>query len=149
MTDTPTDPITHGPATFLDWLRDHDGGGSVDELEKELRAVIERCRLTGKAGSVSYTIGVSAEGATILIEDRVTAKLPPLPHAGTYFPGRDGRLFDIDPPAQPRLPLSTQAEGLTETRDDAGDGDVSVSVNGSPYRSLRSVEAKLNAGELR
>jgi hypothetical protein len=86
MTDTPR------IRPFADWLREHNGGRTHDELGETLHTLTARVNDTGRKGSITLTISVepmkNAEGM-IVVSDKITTKM--------WFTDDEGNLVRNDP----------------------------------------------------
>ncbi len=110
MSDEPED--TEGdeeePSTFIAWLREDQGGGTLLELDDALREVIQGIAnpRSSHKGSVTLKIAINQSGPTVTTLSEVTAKVPREPRvADVFYTGRDGSLHREDP-LRPRLDFS-------------------------------------------
>lgn len=90
---------------LLDMLRELRAGKTVDELEREMRDLVKRCRDTGKAGELVLKLKIKpirAGEGTYSLKDEIVVKQPQFDRVDTTFFGTpDGKLTRSDPRQRP------------------------------------------------
>ncbi len=96
--------------TFERTLRELRSGLAVSELSEELGKVIEAVRLTGKAGELVLRVKVKPASKgdvnTVLVEDRIDAKLPKPESAQTIFYTTEANGLQRSDPRQTEMKLT-------------------------------------------
>lgn len=92
---------------FIDTLKDIRNGGAVNELDDELRTLVQKVRETGRKGELKLTIAIrpASKGNVdvLMIDDKIEAKAPkPEKGASIVYANADGTLSRKDP-RQPEL----------------------------------------------
>jgi hypothetical protein len=89
-------------------LTEHRGGQTINELSAALRKVAEQVQTSGKAGSVTLKLKMTAAQntcGTLVITDEITAQVPkPTPRGSIFFTDEHHNLVRNDP-NQNELPL--------------------------------------------
>ncbi|MDN5726084.1 MAG: hypothetical protein L0G99_09175 [Propionibacteriales bacterium] len=108
-----TGEVTDEPEirSFDEVLRDLGEGSTNKEMSEAFWDLLQRVQDTGKAGQITLTLAVGADGAgRIAIKDEVKLKLPEFNRPTTaFFIDRNGNATRRDP-NQPVIP------GVTEIR---------------------------------
>lgn len=108
MTDGQTENRTR---PFADFLREHAGGVTHNELSEALQDLVTAVTATHKGGSITLTIAIKPmkeNHDALVVTDKVTVKRPSLDRkASVFFADRDGNLVRDDP-------KQLKFEGLTE-----------------------------------
>lgn len=97
------------PGSFSDVIVNLRGGRLHDELNEQLKEVVNAARATGKAGSLSINLTVKVSGAgsdyTMEVSDKIKQVIPePAKKGSIMFATQEGRLIR-DEPKQETLPL--------------------------------------------
>jgi len=105
---------------FLAFIADIRAGQAVEDYTEQLRELVEECRETGRAGTITLKVTIKPFGkdeSAMRIEDSLTIK-PPKPDtlSSVFFAHGDGRLTRRDP-RQPDLPHLATATDDAETVD--------------------------------
>lgn len=112
-----TNPVTGeivnkpDPRPFDQTLREIGEGSTNSEMGESLHRLIERVQDTGKAGTLTLTVGVGFDGqGRIVIKDQISLKLPEHSRPTTsFFVDKEGNPSRRDP-NQPELPGVIHAE---------------------------------------
>lgn len=100
----PDNDTTERP-TFATWLGEHRHGVADLDLTEALRTLVEQVGQTRKAGTMTVTIKVAAEGDMLAISDSLSVKLPRNVEPRLYWVDSAGDLTRNNP-MQPELPLN-------------------------------------------
>lgn len=88
MSDQTDKPDPAEPRPFATFLMEHAKGRTHDELSAKLADLVAAVNATGKAGSITLTIGIKPqpkiEGA-VVVSDKVAVKAPALDRAESFF----------------------------------------------------------------
>ena len=92
---------------FMDTVRDLRNGGLINDLEDELKRLVQAVTSTGKRGELKLTLGLqpATKGHVdvLMLDDKVDLKLPKTGKPAAFvFPTADGGLSRKDP-RQPEL----------------------------------------------
>jgi len=86
---------------FLAFLQEHREGALQDELSEALNRVVEAVRQIGKAGTLTFVVGIKPAGRShnqVLIADDIKLKLPePDREETVMYVDRDGNLTRANP----------------------------------------------------
>lgn len=94
--------------TFTAWLAEHRNGLADADLTDALRELADAVARTGKAGTLTLTIKVSAQGDMLAITDTCTVKKPQDVETKLYWIDLAGNLTRNNP-MQPTLPGTVPA----------------------------------------
>jgi hypothetical protein len=92
---------------FTDWLAEHRNGLADADLAAALRDLAEACALTGKSGSLAFTIKITPQGDMLAVNDTLTVKIPEIREARLYWVNLAGDLTRNNP-MQPEIPFETK-----------------------------------------
>lgn len=86
---------------FADFLREHAGGRSHNELSETLKDLVKAVSLTHKAGSLTLTITVKPMKDNVdalIVSDKIVAKVPQLDRkVSVFYATSEGNLVRDDP----------------------------------------------------
>jgi hypothetical protein len=97
-----TQPMPDVNRKFLEVLEEHDDGAAITEVSRGLKAAVAAVQNTGKAAKValSITISPASKGkvSNLVLETKVTTKLPEAPVPGSiFYADKDFNLVREDP----------------------------------------------------
>jgi hypothetical protein len=85
---------------FLDFLREHRGGVTHDELSDALQALVADVVAEGKGGKLSFTISVKPadKGGALIVADEIKLTPPKKSKSGSiFYASPDNNLIRQDP----------------------------------------------------
>ncbi len=101
-------------SNFFNTLRDMRAGHTIDELDAALIATVAAVKDVGKTGTLTLTVTVKpaskGNGAALLIEDKITTKLPEFDRGATIFFADDNYHLTRHDPSQKELDLRVVPE---------------------------------------
>lgn len=115
MTDKPKpDEEKPKPREFATFLLEHNKGRTHDELSAKLAELVAAVTETGKAGSLTLTIGLKPQpkvAGAVVVSDKVAVKAPAGDRAESFFfvDTSNNSLVRNDP-NQPALPFANQEQ---------------------------------------
>jgi hypothetical protein len=93
---------------FLDFLREHRGGATHDDLSEKLQELVANVTAEGKPGKLTFVLTLKPAGTrdgALTVMDEVKLTLPKETKSGSiFFASEDNNLVREDP-KQRRLPL--------------------------------------------
>jgi hypothetical protein len=96
---------------FADVLRDLAGGQAYETLTLELAHVVQEVIKTQKAGALSLTLNITANGpGSVQIAESIKSKVPELPKGKTLFFATEAGTLTRDDPRQEKLNLRDVSE---------------------------------------
>lgn len=83
---------------FGEWLKEFGRGATNKIAGDRLREIVAACETTGRKGSLSIKIEISAAAGLAEVRASVTCKKPePALPGGAFYTDKEGNLLDEDP----------------------------------------------------
>lgn len=96
---------------FADVLRDLSGGQTYETLTLDLANVVQEVIRTQKAGAITLTLNISANGpGSVQIADTIKTKVPEMAKGKTLFFATEAGTLTRDDPRQEKLALRDVTE---------------------------------------